>query len=50
MIEKLLALKGLVTPDQPQPAHSDVEHDHWDAETRTWRPHPQPAVQEDAAA
>jgi hypothetical protein len=50
MIDKLLALKGLVTPEPAQPAHSDVEHAHWDAETRTWRAHPQPAAQEDAAA
>jgi hypothetical protein len=50
MIDKLFALTGLVTPDPPQPAHSDMEHAHWDAGTRTWRAHPQPPAEEDAAA
>jgi hypothetical protein len=50
MIDKLLALRGLVTPDPPQPAHSDVEHAHWDPETRTWRRHPPHAAGEEAAA
>ncbi|HEY8813014.1 MAG TPA: hypothetical protein VIO86_11030 [Candidatus Dormibacteraeota bacterium] len=50
MINKLLALKTLITPDSPeQPAHVELEHAHWDVETRTWRAHPQPTAQEDAA-
>jgi hypothetical protein len=39
MIEKLLALKRLVTPIPSQPAHAELDHSHWDAATRTWRPH-----------
>lgn len=50
MIEKLLALKSLVTPDPSPPAHAELEHAHWDADTRTWRAHPQPVAQEDAGS
>jgi hypothetical protein len=50
MIDKLLALKSLVTPQPSQPAHAELEHAHWDSGTRTWRPHhPQPIAQEDVA-
>ena len=42
MIEKLLALKRLVTPIRSQPAHAELDHSHWDAVTRTWRPHSEP--------
>ena len=42
MIEKLLALKRLVTPNRFQPAHAELDHSHWDAVTRTWRPHSEP--------
>jgi hypothetical protein len=51
MIDKLLALKSLVTPDRSQPAHAELDHAHWDAATRTWRTHPQPAPEDaDSAA
>lgn len=50
MFGKLLALKSLVIPDPPQPAHGELEHAHWDVEARTWRPHPQPVPEEKEAA
>jgi len=49
MIGKLLALKSLVVPEPPQPPHAELEHAHLDADTRTWRGHPQPAAEDDAA-
>jgi hypothetical protein len=49
MIGTLLALKKLVTPDAPQPAHAELEHAHWDHDTRTWRTHPHPDAQTEAA-
>jgi hypothetical protein len=41
MQETLLALKHLVSPEQP-PSHGDFEHLHWNRETRTWLPHDAP--------
>jgi len=35
----LHAIKNLVSPQPPQPAHGDLEHAHWDREARTWRAH-----------
>jgi hypothetical protein len=48
MMDKLLALKSLVTPDRSQPAHAELDHAHWDAATRTWRAHSQPAPDKEA--
>jgi hypothetical protein len=49
MFDKLLTLKSLVVPDPPQPAHAELEHSHWDADSHTWLTHPQPSAQEEAA-
>jgi len=38
----LQALKNLVTPQPPAPTHGELEHAHWDRETRTWRTHEEP--------
>ena len=45
----LQAFKNLVSPQPPQPAHGELEHTHWDRESRTWREHEQ-AEPEDTAA
>ncbi|HEX6349308.1 MAG TPA: hypothetical protein VF160_07945 [Candidatus Dormibacteraeota bacterium] len=42
-------MRNLVSPQPDQPTHAELEHAHWDRETRTWRPHEQ-ADPEDAAA
>ncbi len=39
MLQTLQALKHLVSPEPPPPAHVKLEHLHWDRETRTWTPH-----------
>ena len=49
MIATLLALKKLFRPRPPAPAHAELEHAHWDADTRTWWRHLEPTTQEDAA-
>jgi len=48
MIEKLQALKRLVTPNRSQPAHAELDHSHWDAVTRTWQPHSEPTPGKEA--
>lgn len=49
MFGNLLALKSLVIPDPPQPAHAELEHAHWDPQAHTWREHPEPAAEKEAA-
>jgi hypothetical protein len=39
MITTLRVLKNVFVPQPPQPAHSELEHAHWDREARAWRMH-----------
>ena len=41
-------LKNLLAPEEPLPAHIQLEHAHWDRETQTWRNHGEPEVQKAA--
>jgi len=47
---QLRAIRNLVSPQPPPPAHGELEHVHWDRETRTWQPHEEPAAEESSAA
>ena len=42
MIPTLKVLKNVFVPEPPQPAHSELEHTHWDRQARTWRTHAEP--------
>ncbi len=39
MYETVLALMNAVLRREPQPPHGELDHLHWDRETRTWRRH-----------
>ena len=39
MITTLKVLKNVFVPVPPQPAHSELEHAHWDRQARAWRTH-----------
>lgn len=46
----LRVLRNLVAPE-PVPAHGELEHAHWDRESRTWRAHDgEPQGQAETAA
>ena len=42
MITTLKVLKNVFVPVPPQPAHSELEHAHWDRQARAWRTHAEP--------
>ena len=48
MFPTLRALKNLVSPEPPRLPHDELDHLHWDRETRTWRRHSEPQEQEAA--
>jgi hypothetical protein len=39
MFEFLRALKNLVSTEPSRPEHDELDHRHWNRETRTWRSH-----------
>ncbi len=48
MAKSLLALMNAVLRQEPQPPHAELDHLHWDRETRTWRRHAEPDDQKAA--
>jgi hypothetical protein len=47
MIQILRALKNLISLEPSRRTHDEVDHRHWNRETRTWQSH---ADEEDEAA
>lgn len=43
-------LRNLMSGAPSGPAHDDVDHRHWNRETRTWRSHGEQQDEEEAAA
>jgi len=50
MIPILRALKDLFSPEPSGATHDELDHRHWDRETRTWRAHIEQERREDDAA
>lgn len=50
MIRIWRALRNLVSSASSRPAHDEVDHRHWDRETRTWRSHGEQQDEEEGAA
>lgn len=50
MIPILRALKNLVALQPTRPTHDELDHRHWNRETRTWRSHAEQQPEEEAAA
>ncbi len=50
MIAILRALKNLVSIEPSRPTHDELDHRHWNPETRTWRSHAEERQEDDAAA
>lgn len=50
MIPILRALKNLVSLGPSRPAHDELDHRHWDRETRTWRSHAEQQQDEEKEA
>ena len=50
MMAILRALKNLVSVGAARPTHDQLDHRHWNRETRTWRSHADERGDEEAAA
>ena len=50
MILIFRALKNLITLEPSRRTHEEVDHRHWNRETRTWRSHAEQQQEEEAAA
>jgi hypothetical protein len=48
MLSMLRILKNVVAGEPPQVPHQELEHLHWDVETKSWR-RPEEAVRSEAA-
>jgi hypothetical protein len=50
MIQILRALKNLISLEPSRRTHDEVDHRHWNRETRTWRSHEEEQQEDEAAA
>jgi hypothetical protein len=50
MIQILRALENLISLEPFRRTHDEVDHRHWDRDTRTWRSHAEQQQEEDETA
>ena len=50
MIQILRALKNMISLVPSRRTHEEVDHRHWNRETRTWRSHAEQRQEDDEAA